>query len=112
MAKTAAVSTPIEALLKERRRFTPPKDFVKNANINRPSIYKEAARNPAKFWEGWARQLRWFKPWKKTVEWIRRSPLTETVSSVVSSGAALSSPGSEPRPSARMRSSTTAAVER
>ncbi|MET0850212.1 MAG: acetate--CoA ligase [Candidatus Rokuibacteriota bacterium] len=69
MAKTAAVSTPIEALLKERRKFTPPKDFVKNANINRPSIYKEAARNPAKFWEGWARQLRWFKPWKKTVEW-------------------------------------------
>ena len=69
MAKTAAVSTPIEALLKERRKFTPPKDFVKNANINRPSIYKEAARNPARFWEGWARQLQWFKPWKKALEW-------------------------------------------
>jgi acetyl-CoA synthetase len=61
--------TPIEALLKERRKFPPPKDFAKRANINRPSIYKEAAKNPLKFWEGWAKQLDWFKPWTKVLEW-------------------------------------------
>jgi acetyl-CoA synthetase len=70
MAKTAAGgSTPIEALLKERRKFPPPKAFAKAAHANRPSVYTDAAKNPNKFWEGWAKQLRWFKPWKKTLEW-------------------------------------------
>jgi len=70
MAKKAAGGTaPIEALLKEKRKFAPPKEFAKRANVNRASVYKEAARNPVKFWEGWARQLHWFKPWRKTLEW-------------------------------------------
>ena len=68
-SKPAGGATPIEALLKERRKFPPPKDFVKKAKVNRPSIYKEAAKNPLKFWEGWAKQLHWFTPWKKTLEW-------------------------------------------
>ena len=38
-SKPAGGATPIEALLKERRKFPPPKDFAKKANINRPSIY-------------------------------------------------------------------------
>ena len=70
MAKTAAGgSTPIEALLKERRKFPPSKAFAKAANASRASVYTDAAKNPNKFWEGWAKQLRWFKPWKKTLEW-------------------------------------------
>jgi acetyl-CoA synthetase len=67
--KAVASSAPIQALLKEKRKFPPPKAFVKQANVNRASIYKDAARNPVRFWEGWARQLHWFKPWKKTLEW-------------------------------------------
>jgi acetyl-CoA synthetase len=70
MAKaTTGGATSIEALLKEKRKFPTPKDFVKHANINRPSIYKEAAANPTRFWERFARELSWFKPWKKTLEW-------------------------------------------
>ena len=70
MAKTATSdATPIEALLREKRKFPPPKDFVKHANVNTPSIYKDAAKNPARFWERFARELHWFKPWKKTLEW-------------------------------------------
>jgi acetyl-CoA synthetase len=68
-SKPAGGATPIEALLKERRKFPPPKDFAKKANINRSSIYKEAAKNPVKFWEGWAKRLDWFKPWTKALEW-------------------------------------------
>jgi hypothetical protein len=46
MAKTATSSgTPIEALLREKRKFPPPKDFVRHANVNKPSIYKEAAKD-------------------------------------------------------------------
>ena len=70
MAKTATSdATPIEALLREKRKFPPPKDFVKHANVSTPSIYKDAAKNPARFWERFARELHWFKPWKKALEW-------------------------------------------
>jgi acetyl-CoA synthetase len=70
MAKTATSdATPIEALLREKRKFPPPKDFVRHANVNTPSIYKDAAKNPARFWERFARELHWFKPWKKALEW-------------------------------------------
>ena len=60
---------PIQALLQEKRKFPPPKAFVKNAVMNKKAIYAEAQRNPVKFWEQRARELHWFKPWKKTLEW-------------------------------------------
>ena len=51
MAKTpTSDATPIEALLRERRKFPPPRDFVRHANVNTPSIYKDAVKNPARFW--------------------------------------------------------------
>ncbi len=68
--KTASsASTAIEALLKERRKFAPPKEFAARALVNRPAVYKEAQKNPVRFWEGFARELHWFKPWKKALEW-------------------------------------------
>ena len=54
---------PIEALLKEKRKFPPSKAFVKRAVMNKKAIYAEAQRNPVKFWEQRARELHWFKPW-------------------------------------------------
>jgi hypothetical protein len=36
--KAAGGGTPIEALLKEKRKFMPPKEFAKRANANRASI--------------------------------------------------------------------------
>ena len=67
--KATGGGTPIEALLKEKRKITPPKEFAKRANANRPSVYAQAAQNPVKFWEGFARELAWFKPWKRGLEW-------------------------------------------
>ena len=68
MAK-AGQAEPIQALLKEGRRFPPSKTFVKSAQVASASVYKEAARDPVKFWEKQAKQLRWMKPWKKAVDW-------------------------------------------
>ena len=68
-SKKTSAEVPIEALLREKRRFPPPKAFVKRALVNKPSIYAEAARNPVRFWESRARELTWFKPWKKALEW-------------------------------------------
>src|SRR5262245_31598145 len=67
--KTTAAGTAITALLQEKRKFPPPKAFAKQANISKPSIYREAQKNPAKFWERFAKELEWFKPWKTVLQW-------------------------------------------
>jgi len=69
MAKTGQRDEPIQALLKEGRRFPPPKEFTRAARVTSPAIYKEAKANPLRFWEKQAKELRWMKPWKKTQEW-------------------------------------------
>jgi acetyl-CoA synthetase len=69
MADAGRRSEPIEALLKEGRKFPPPKGFTKAARVKSAAIYREAKANPVRFWEKQARELRWMKPWRKTVEW-------------------------------------------
>ena len=69
MPKATRGSEPIEALLKEGRKFPPPKAFAKTARVRSAAIYREARRNPVRFWERQARELRWLKPWRKALEW-------------------------------------------
>jgi acetyl-CoA synthetase len=69
MAKAAKGDEPIQALLKEDRKFRPPKAFVKRALVRSESVYREAAKNPVRFWEQRAKELAWFKPWRKALEW-------------------------------------------
>lgn len=59
----------ISALLNETRKFSPSPDFVKSANINDPKIYEKAAKNPELFWESFAKELVWMKPWNKILDW-------------------------------------------
>ena len=59
----------IEALLHENRQFRPPKKFIEQANVRDPSIYRKADRNFEDFWAGFARELSWYKPWKKVLDW-------------------------------------------
>ncbi|MGQ9602505.1 MAG: AMP-binding protein, partial [Candidatus Bipolaricaulia bacterium] len=59
----------IEALLVEERVFDPPLEFVQRANVKDPEVYEEARRDPEGFWASFARELEWFKPWKKVLEW-------------------------------------------
>jgi acetyl-CoA synthetase len=68
-AKAERRDDPIEALLKEGRKFPPSKKFASAAQVKSPAIYKEASRNPVGFWEKQARTLRWMRPWRKGVEW-------------------------------------------
>ena len=62
-------SSTIEALLKEARSFKPDKKFTQNANIKNSSIYKRASRDNLKFWEGYAKEIHWFKKWKNVLDW-------------------------------------------
>ena len=59
----------IEALLQENREFEPPEEFAKQANVRDPSIYRTADRDYEKFWEDFARELLWYKPWKRVLDW-------------------------------------------
>jgi acetyl-CoA synthetase len=68
-SKAAANNGAISALLAEKRLFKPSTEFRKQANCNDAKIREKAARNPERFWEGWARQLEWSKPWKKVLQW-------------------------------------------
>ena len=59
----------IEALLQEDRRFPPPEEFAKQANVRDPGIYEEALKDPEGFWARFAEELDWFKKWDKVLEW-------------------------------------------
>ena len=60
---------PIEALLAEERAFEPTGALREQANINDPSVYEGAKKDPEGFWAEAARSLDWFKPWDKVLEW-------------------------------------------
>lgn len=62
-------SETIDSLLSENRKFKPSAQFQKTAWVKSASIYKTAEKNSQKFWESFAKELAWFKPWKKTLEW-------------------------------------------
>ena len=59
----------IDNLLKEDRRFAPTGEWTTSANIVDPGIYDRAAAAPEAFWEGFARELDWIRPWDEVVRW-------------------------------------------
>ena len=63
----------IESVLKEDRVFDPPKDFSAKAHIKSfhdyEALYQQALDDPEGFWAGMAKELDWFKPWEKVLEW-------------------------------------------
>jgi len=65
----------IDNLLKEDRQFPPSQSWKTNAVISDPAVYDRAAANPEAFWEGFARELEWIRPWDEIVRW--KSPNAE-----------------------------------
>jgi acetyl-CoA synthetase len=52
-------------MVKKENLYFPTKQFQKKAWIKSNSVYKQANKNPTKFWENLAKELFWFKTWKK-----------------------------------------------
>ncbi len=74
MSTTQPAAGPnIDSILTETRSFPPPPEFSKNAHIRSKEDYDklcaQAAADPEAFWADIARQLHWFKPWDKVLEW-------------------------------------------
>ena len=59
----------IDNLLKEDRQFPPSQTWKTNAAISDPGVYDRAAADPQAFWEGFARELEWIRPWDEVVRW-------------------------------------------
>ena len=55
-------------MIKKGNLYFPTEEFKKGAWLNSSSIYKEAAKNPIKFWEKLAQEIHWQKKWKIAFE--------------------------------------------
>ena len=66
-------STDISSLLRENRTFEPAPQFSQRAHIRSREeydrIYQRSVDDPEGFWSDIARELHWFKPWSKVLEW-------------------------------------------
>jgi acetyl-CoA synthetase len=56
-------------LLQEEREFPPSADFKAQAVANDDALYDRARDDHEGYWEDQARELEWFKPWDKVMEW-------------------------------------------
>src|SRR3989338_6768452 len=69
MTKKISPPANIQGAIVSSKVIQPPKSFVKNAIVTDKKIYEKAAKNPQAFWDEAAKNLAWFKPWKKVLEW-------------------------------------------
>ncbi len=73
MATVVNPPSNIDSILQEARTFPPPEEFRKRAHIKSMEeyrrLYQQSIDDPEKFWAGIARELHWFKPWNKVLEW-------------------------------------------
>ncbi len=63
----------IDSVLQEKRLFEPPQEFSAHAHIKTREEYDKicaaAEKDPEAFWAGIAKELHWFKPWDKVLDW-------------------------------------------
>jgi acetyl-CoA synthetase len=62
------MSTTIDTLLHEDRRFPPSKEFATNS-IAKAALYEEAKTDRLAFWAKQARELHWHKPFTEVLDW-------------------------------------------
>jgi acetyl-CoA synthetase len=58
----------LDNLSRETRRFPPPPEVARNANVT-ADAYEQATADRLGFWEEQARRLDWAQPWETTLEW-------------------------------------------
>ena len=62
--------------MSETELFPPPKAFSKRAHIKSrkeyEAIYRQSVKNPSKFWAEKAKQLHWFKKWKRVFRYTKK----------------------------------------
>jgi acetyl-CoA synthetase len=63
------MSSSIDVLLHENRKFPPNDQFRREAHIRDWSVHERAVADFEGYWAEQARKLDWIKPWSKVLEW-------------------------------------------
>ena len=64
------MSENIETLQRSTRVINPSPEVKASAHIqDYETAYKQSIADPETFWEGIAKELHWFSPWNKVLEW-------------------------------------------
>src|SRR5579872_4736511 len=70
---SSLASQDLDSTLRENRLFPPPPEFSSKAHIKSleeyEALYKQSIQDPEKFWADAAKELHWFKPWDKVLQW-------------------------------------------
>ena len=70
---SVASSGSVDTVMQETRLFPPSPEFVSKARISSQAQYEamwnEAAKDPAGFWGKLGKELHWFKPYDKVLDW-------------------------------------------
>jgi acetyl-CoA synthetase len=59
----------LDTLLDESRQFPPSDAFRSQANCGDEAVYADSAADPEAFWADWAKQLEWYRPWDRVLDW-------------------------------------------
>jgi acetyl-CoA synthetase len=63
------MSSDLEALLQEHRKFEPSAEFRAAAVINDPDVYAKGAADPEAYWAEQAATLEWITPYSRVLDW-------------------------------------------
>jgi acetyl-CoA synthetase len=63
------MSSDLEALLHEHRKFEPPEAFRAAALVSSPDIYAKASADPEAYWAQEAATLEWMAPYQRVLDW-------------------------------------------
>jgi acetyl-CoA synthetase len=73
MASSTTSDQHLDSILRENRVFSPPSEFAARAHVRSLAEYEElyarSIADPEGFWENAARELHWFSPWTKVLDW-------------------------------------------
>jgi len=73
MASSTTSDQHLDSILRENRVFSPPSEFAAKAHVRSLAEYEElyarSIADPEGFWESAARELHWFSPWTKVLDW-------------------------------------------
>ena len=77
MASSTTTHPNLESILRENRVFPPPKEFAAKAHVGSMAAYEElyarSVKDPEAFWAEVAKELHWFAPWTKVLDWPNNS---------------------------------------
>ena len=63
------MSSSIDVLLHEDRKFPPSEAFRRESHIRDWSVHEHAAKDFEAYWASEARKLEWIRPWSKVLDW-------------------------------------------